>query len=247
MNIKLIAVALATVLLGGCATGYDKYIASIQATNQALVDSANKQSDTEKSKYMAFAYIAAKTDDPATKQMAVMALALSSKGDSGNVANHMVAPAAPEDPLKSWAAILVPSLTNLGSGFFSYKMGVAQSNNSRDISIASYNALSSTSSAGFNANTAIANGGFATVQQIASTLGQPNVTINGNGNGAQLGGGTQAVTQHNCTTGASGAGGSGATGGSGAAGGGTTTGGAGGAGGLGGAGGAAAPSGAVTC
>jgi hypothetical protein len=104
-----------------------------------------------------------------------------------------------EDRALKWAAIFAGPVMSVAQGYFGYRLGVTQSNNTANSTIASYNALSATSVAGFNANrdiansgfnsnssiagngfytaATIANGGFATIGDIVQSVSRPNITV----------------------------------------------------------------------
>jgi hypothetical protein len=159
--------------------------------------------------------------------MAVMALAVLG-GVSGAAVSVPQGPSQMPPPPESnsdkalkWASVLAGPVVALGTGYFGYKLGVAQSDNSAATTIAGYNTFGQIANAGFTSNSVIAG-------QIQAP--QPNITLSGTG---VIGAGTMTSTTNtnsfnrNCT------GGNGALGGNGGTG--TTTGGAGAPGGLGGA------------
>lgn len=221
------------VVMTGCASSkeYSTYLAAHQAAHES-------RAAAEKARYAAIAEIAKTSVDPAARTAAVMALAM------GKSDTQIVPPAPPQNEMLQWASVFVPALTNLGSGYFGYRIGVTQSNNNRDATVAGYNAFGSIATGGFNALSATATSGFNSNATLGSFIQapQPNVTLSGQG---VIGSGsysysapvttnttttTTTTTDSNNTT-RNCQGGNGAAGG---AGGGTTTGAAGGAGAAGG-------------
>ena len=225
---KAIVVGIAALTLGGCASTNKDYLALLTAQQAVAV----QQAEAAKARFVAMSQIA-QTGDASSRTAAVMAMAMVQTP-------HVQLPAPPEGEAFKWASILLPAVSNLGTGYFGYRLGTTQSNNSAATTIAGYNtfgsmatagyaALANTSSAGFAANTGIA--GF--IQAPA-----PSITLSGTG---VIGSGsysapitTTTTTTTNTTTNSNNrncVGGGGAGGGSG---GGTTTGGAGAPGGSGG-------------
>mgnify|MGYP003575165693 CR=1 FL=1 len=184
------------VALAGCATYLDpNYAVQIEAYRQTVA--AQKMVEVEKAKaeaarYDAIAAIAA-YGDAATRGMALVALALAGRDGSSVQQVNVAIPQAPErqeDRAFKWAALFAAPVATLAQGYFTYRLGVTQSNNATNASIASYNALGATAAAGFGANQGIAAAGFGTAQGIAtagfSALAQmrpptPNITFNGTG------------------------------------------------------------------
>jgi hypothetical protein len=219
------------VVLTGCASSkeYTSYLVAHQAAHES-------RTAAEKARYAAIAEIAKTSPDAAARTAAVMALAM---GKS----EAQVAPPAPppQNQALQWASVLVPALTNVATGYYGYQLGVAQSNNNRDATVAGYNAFGSIATGGFAAlqNTSVA--GFNSNASLASFIQapQPNMTLSGTG---VLGSGSYSNTtttttntntdsnntSRNCQGGAGAAGGAGggtttgAAGGNGAAGGGAT-------------------------
>ena len=168
----------AVALLAGC-TSMDKQYAAHLAAAQSIAQ-ANALASQEKIKQIG--EIARASADPSAKTAAVMAMAFIQTPQA-----HV--PAPPESQALKWASILVPTLTNIATAGFSYRAGVVASNNSRDVTVAGYqafgsmaaagyNALQSTSTAGFNSNSAIA--GFIQAPQanVTTTTNTTNNTDN---------------------------------------------------------------------
>lgn len=256
MSPKLIAAATFGVFVTGCATVDPNFKARVEAQvtiEKAFAEAEKEKARAEQARYLAMQKIG-ETGDQTAKAVAVMALAMGaggSKSEQTRTPQPLPAYETDGDRVLKWASVLMPSVTNLGAGYFGYRLGVAQSNNNAATTIAGYNSFSSIANSGFNATTNIANAGFSTASQLGSYIQapQPNITIGGNG---VIGSGTMSTTlsgtgvlgngtytgpvTRNCS------GGNGAPGGNGAAGGnGTTNGGAG------GVGGAGAPGGAANC
>lgn len=184
---KIVIVA-ALGLLTGCAASkeYSSYLAAHQAAHESLAAA-------EKARYAAIAEIAKTSNDPSARTAAVMALAM---GKS----NTQPAPAAPpQNQALQWASVLVPALTNLGTGYFGYQLGVAQSNNNRDATVAGYNAFGSIATGGFNAMGSVATAGFNSNASLGSFIQapQPNMTLSGTG---VLGSGTYSYSAPVTTT-----------------------------------------------
>lgn len=219
-------------VLTGCATSSDyvSYLAAHKAAHDAKASS-------ERARFAAIAEIAKNSQDPSARTAAVMALAM------GKSDTPIAPPAPPEDPVFKWASLVVPTVSNLGSGYFGYRIGVTQSNNNKDTTIASHNAFASVATGGFNAIQGTAAAGFNSNSTLGSFIQAPmvpqaNVTLSGAG---VIGSGsysysapvttTTTTTTNSNNTSRNCQGGSGAAGG---AGGGTTTGAAGGNGAAGG-------------
>jgi hypothetical protein len=189
-----------SLLVSGCATTLDPNF-SVQM--QAYSDTVRAQQQVEmararaeEARYNALAAIA-QTSDGTSRQMAILALALGKGGEAGarNIAVTLpTIPESQEDRALKWAAIFAGPVTNVATGYFGYRLGATQSNNQRDTSIASYNALgtiglagfganTSIATAGFGANTSIAAGGLTAAQNIAVTglVRPPTITLNGTG------------------------------------------------------------------
>jgi hypothetical protein len=194
---KLIC-GLLTVSLAGCATTLDPNF-SVQM--QAYSDTVRAQQQVEmararadEARYNALAAIA-QTSDGTSRQMAILALALG-KGGEATTRNIAVTlpgiPESQEDRALKWAAIFAGPVTSVATGYFGYRLGVTQSNNATQSTIASYNAFANTALAGFATNNSIATTGINATAGIANTAFAtlpllrpvtPNVitTINGNG------------------------------------------------------------------
>jgi hypothetical protein len=151
--------------LTGCVTTLDpNYAVQIQAYGdtvraQQAVEVA--KANAEEARYNAMQAIA-QSSDMATRSMAIMALALAKPGGGGGNVN-VVLPQAPErqeDRAYKWAALFAAPVASLVQGYFGYRVAATQSDNQRDISMSSYNALGNLGVAGFGSNAAIATAGF---------------------------------------------------------------------------------------
>lgn len=260
---RVLAVA-GLAVLTGCASSkeYTSYLAAHQAAHES-------RATAEKARFDAIAEIAKNSADPAARTAAVMALAMA-KSES-----QAVPPAPPQNEMLQWASVFVPALTNLGANFFTYRLGMVNSNNAAQTTTAAYNAFGSMATAGYNAVQSTATAGFNANATIASHIQAPaanvttttnttnntsnnttnnttsNQTTSNTTNNTTTNNTTTTTTNSNNRTCNGGLGGNGATGGNGAVGGvggnGTTTGGAGGNGGSGATGGNGATGGGATC
>lgn len=201
-----ILAALALALLATACASTDKNYAALLATQEAI---ATSRAEAEKARYAAIAEIAKSSPDASARTAAVMALALG--GSSANMLVNL--PPPPEADGYKWAALVLGPITNIASGYFGYRLGVAQSDNQAASTIASYNTFGAMGGS-------IERAGVHGYQFVQAP--QANQVLSGTG---VLGSGsysapTTTTTTRNCTGGAAGNGA------------GTTTGGAGGAGGL---------------
>ena len=188
--------------LAGCQTTLDPNYA-LQLESYRLTLTSNQavevaRANAEAARYAALAEIAAK-GGPQSQQLAILAIALSGKAGGESPVRAVVLPNIPEsqeDRALKWAAIFAGPLTSVAQGYFGYRLGVTQSNNTANSTIASYNALGLTAVAGFNSNQSIAGAGFNTVDRVVgSSFGafnslatgafasntRPNVILNGTG------------------------------------------------------------------
>lgn len=239
---RVLAVA-GLAVLTGCASSkeYTSYLAAHQAAHES-------RATAEKARFDAIAEIAKNSSDPAARTAAVMALAMA-KSES-----QAVPPAPPQNEMLQWASVFVPALTNLGANFFTYRLGMVNSNNAAQTTTAAYSAFGSIATAGFNSNATIASHIQAPAANVTTTTTNnttSNQTTSNTTNNTTTNNTTTTTTNSNNRTCNGGVGGNGATGGNGAVGGvggnGTTTGGAGGNGGSGATGGNGATGGGATC
>lgn len=135
--------AILTITLAGCqTTGYADYANAVARVAEANAQIAREQS-------AAMMELAKFGSDPTTRTVAVLMLAMGAQNGQKNV--HI---APPQNEALEWARVLVPSLSTLAMGYFGYRLGVHQSDNSADVSIAGYNAMNGIANSGFNAVTA---------------------------------------------------------------------------------------------
>jgi hypothetical protein len=183
-------------LLSGCATTLDPNYAlqleSYRLTIQSQQNVEVAKAKAEEARYAAIAEIASR-GDIVSRQTAILALALSGKGSADARAIAVTLPTIPEsqeDRALKWAAIFAGPITSVAQGYFGYRLGVTQSNNTANSTIASYSALQNVAVGGFGSNTAIAGGAFNVVDRVSgSAFGAlpglkptiPTITINGNG------------------------------------------------------------------
>jgi hypothetical protein len=195
-NLRCIAFVLIGNILGGCATTVDpNYALQLQAYQEAersRQTAIAARAHAEEARYNAIAQVAERGDRE-TKTMAMMALALG--GEHGGAVQEVAqqVPRIPEtdaDRAYKWAALFVGPVSNVAFGYFGYRLGVTQSNNAANQSIASTNALAVTASQGFRSNGQIAGkgfdaisdtatAGFAAVKDVAAN--PPSISIGGNG------------------------------------------------------------------
>jgi hypothetical protein len=175
---KILASIVGLAFLAGCATGADpNYLARLDAQRQvdAIYAQARvKESEAKVAQMVALQKIG-ETADPQSRQMAVMALAVLGNGGVSAPQGPMQMPMPPEtngDKALKWAAILAGPLVALGTGYYGYRLGVAQSDNQASTTIAGYNTFGQIATSGFNSNAAIAG-------QIQAP--QPNITLSGTG------------------------------------------------------------------
>jgi hypothetical protein len=136
-------VAVLMVALTGCqTTGYTDYANAMARVAEANASIAREQS-------AAMMELAKFGADPTTRTVAVIMLAMGAQNGQKNV--HI---APPQNEALEWARVLVPSLSTLAMGYFGYRLGVSQSDNAADVSIAGYNAMNGIANSGFNAVTA---------------------------------------------------------------------------------------------
>ena len=173
----------AVAVLAGC-TSMDKQYAAHLAAAQSIAQ-ANALASQEKVRQIG--EIARASADPSSKTAAVMALAFVQTPQSQ-------LPAPPESQALKWASVLLPAVTNLGAGYFGYRLGVVNSDNAAATTIAGYNSFSNIANGGFNAVGNVANSGLAAIGGTASAgfaanstiagfiqAPQPNITLSGTG------------------------------------------------------------------
>lgn len=117
---KLLALAVCSVALTGCAT--KEY--------QAYADVHKAHAQAQAARYQALADIA-KQGDTTAKVAAVMSLQMG--GAQGQ--SHIAAPKSFADQLLQWTSVLLPSVTQIYSVGKQAQVGITQSNNAREIGI----------------------------------------------------------------------------------------------------------------
>jgi len=263
---KLIIGIISVVFLAGCATTSEKnaYYQALEAKNQAVAESAKARAAATAARMEVFKEAAKSSSGDTVKVAAMMAAAFTEGGVGGSHNDDQTtSPQAPGANTAAWlqAAVGISSVIVQAYGINANKsiqigaqnaqVATAQSTNNMVTAITNsgFNANTTIAGAGFNSATSIANAGFGAMTSLGTTLGQPSITITGDGNSfATANGGnatnTSTYSQRRCTNGNAGsgaAGGSGAPGGNGSGGGGSGTGGPAGGGAAGGFGGSLGP------
>jgi hypothetical protein len=98
----------------------------------------------------------------------VVAMALAGIGGAHNLqSTHLPQVSDPNEAAYKWASLILPTTTAVAAGYFGYKLGTTQSNNSALTSIAGYQTMGG-----------IANSGFAGITTTAGLIQapQPNIT-----------------------------------------------------------------------
>lgn len=130
---KLIALAVVSVALTGCANKLGEYYVAVDNANSRKSEMELARQQTELARIQALS-AAAVSADPAARASAVMALALSGAAASNSPARDtvMLKPEAPRDPsdtVLKWASLLVPSLTQFYSIQQNAAIAINSSNN----------------------------------------------------------------------------------------------------------------------
>lgn len=137
---KAIAAVLAVTLVGCQTQGYQQYADAMARIAEANASVAREQAQA----------IIMLAHDPkageTTRSIAVLMLALGAQSGKQQV-NVM----PPQNEALEWARVLVPSLSTLAMGYFGYRLGVHQSDNAADVSIAGYGAMNGIANSGFAA------------------------------------------------------------------------------------------------
>jgi hypothetical protein len=154
---KLTPILLA-LLSASCATNDNYYITQReQIAAWERVEIARAQADSRK--YEALSVAANNGSDVAR---VAVALAVGGVGNGQNFQHTQIPQVqAPQDEAYKWAALILPTATNIAVAGFGYKLGVTQSDNSRLQTEASYRAVSS---------------GYTSNAQIASYIQAPGAT-----------------------------------------------------------------------
>ena len=113
---------LVTILMVGCATGGTEYY-------DAMRRAAEAQAVVQEARYDALSKLALSGDSGAASA-AVMAIALTR--------DDTIVPQFIESDALKWAQVMVPSMTTLGGLWFQSDLAKTQSNNSKDIQLASF-------------------------------------------------------------------------------------------------------------
>lgn len=131
---KVILVSIVA-LLSGCAN-MTEYYKSVDSANERNIEVAKALAEAEKARYNALARIA-ESGDSSAKVAATMALALGQSQTSQR--QSVIVPQAPANEALQWASILVPSVTQLGMGFYNKQVSINASNNARDVQLGNIN------------------------------------------------------------------------------------------------------------
>jgi len=134
---KTLLVLVIVITLSGCTTTADYYTA-IDKANAKQAEIAREQAKAEKARVLALSEIAA-TGDEQARIAATMALAFSNN-QSDNT-SQAITPQPKRSEALEWASVIVPFASTLSTGYFNYRVGVTQSDNNRDVSIANSEAM----------------------------------------------------------------------------------------------------------
>ena len=181
-------------LLSGCATTLDpNYAAQLESYKMGLQlqhDLEVQRARTEYLKYESLLTLA-ETGNDSTRQLVLMAIALSGRGEGGGktaiLASPPQAPESQESRALKWAALFVGPVSNLAQGYFMYRLGVNQSNNNTRATIASYGAFSSIAESGFGAISNVGSRQPPAPNNITYTIGGDGVIGDGRFTGANSG------------------------------------------------------------
>lgn len=129
---KLIALAVVSVALTGCANKLGEYYVAVDNANSRKSEMELARQQTELARIQALS-AAAVSADPAARASAVMALALSGAASNSPARDTvMLKPDAPKstaDALLPWASLLVPSFTQFYSITKNAEIAIVNSNN----------------------------------------------------------------------------------------------------------------------
>ena len=117
-----VVISLVTVLMVGCTTTSTEYY-------EAMRQAAEAQAYVQEQKFKALSQLAQSSDSGAASA-AVMAIALPQE--------QPIVPQFIESDALKWAQVMVPSMTTLGGLWFQTDLAKTQSNNSKDIQLASF-------------------------------------------------------------------------------------------------------------
>ena len=160
---KLFALLAALLMLSACASvdkNYAAAIAAYQANSQA-------QSVVVQEQVRQLGEAMRSSTDPTSKSIAAMML--------GNIRLPIMdVPRPPESDAYKWASILVPAVTTLGMGYYTYRLGAAQSDNQRDVALSTNSAFLGMG----NAIGAAGVAGYPFIQAPGATTTTTNTTTN---------------------------------------------------------------------
>ena len=117
-----VVISLVTVLMVGCTTTSTEYY-------EAMRQAAEAQAYVQEQKFKALSQLAQSSDSGAASA-AVMAIALTQE--------QPIVPQFIESDALKWAQVMVPSMNTLGGLWFQTDLAKTQSNNSKDIQLASF-------------------------------------------------------------------------------------------------------------
>lgn len=175
---SLLVIAIGTVFLAGCATSRldPNYAARLQA--QSSIEQVRAQAELEHAKAETARMVAlqkiGESGDTQARQFAVFALAVAGNSGKGSGSSQSAPLPPPPDSngevALKWAQVISGPVAMLGSGYFGYKLGVAQSNNQAATTIAGYNTFGSMATSGYTAASNIATSGFNSNGILASHI-----------------------------------------------------------------------------
>jgi hypothetical protein len=119
------------VAMVGCATTNEEYKMYLEA--QKELAEANSRADI--AKYKAIETSIKTSTDPTSKAVGMMMLGMM----NNNKQTHLAEP--PKSEAFMWASIIVPSLTNIASGYFGYALGKASSDNAANVAVSTNQAF----------------------------------------------------------------------------------------------------------
>jgi hypothetical protein len=126
---RLLAATLSFALVGCQTAGYQQYADAMARIAEANAEVAREQARAMKD-------LAQFGGDQTTRAIAVVMLALGSQQNKQQVQLQ-----PPQNEALQWAQVVLPSVVSLGLGWWGYKLGIHQSDNQANTTIASYNAF----------------------------------------------------------------------------------------------------------
>jgi hypothetical protein len=181
---KRLIAAMAVLALVGCQTTMDpNYALQLESYRLTISSQQNVElarARAEEARYAAIAAVAERAD-PASKNLAILALALSRSGDAAARPIEVQLPRIPEsqeDRALKWAAVFAGPVTAVATGYFGYRLGQTQSNNQANTTIASYNAFTAFKPQPVD---------FSTIRPNVTTINTNDIDNRGNG-AASIGG-----------------------------------------------------------